>query len=114
MNKNNLLIVWTNGDKEVATQFPLLYGSVILERNYWEKAHLMLWGPSIKLAAKDETIRQKLLKIQQTGVGMSACIVCVEEYDVIKELEELQIQIVHTGELLTSALKSEEWAVMTI
>jgi len=114
MNKNNLLIVWTNGDKEVATKFPLLYGSVILERGYWEIAHLMLWGPSIKLAAFDPQIREKLKEIQDTGVTMSACIVCVEDYDAIKELEELNIQIVHTGELLTTSLKSDEWAVMTI
>lgn len=114
MNKNNLLIVWTNGDKEVATKFPLLYGSVILERDYWENAHLMLWGPSIKLAAKDIQIKEKIKEIQATGVTMSACIVCVEDYDVLKELEELNIQIVHTGELLTTALKSDEWAVMTI
>ncbi len=114
MNKNNLLIVWTNGDEEVATKFPLLYGSVILEREYWQNAHLMLWGPSIKLAASNKQIRDKIKEIQNTGVSMSACIVCVEDYDVIKELEELDIQIVHTGELLTTALKSDEWAVMTI
>lgn len=114
MDKNNLLIVWTNGDKEVATKFPLLYSSVILEREYWETAHLMIWGPSIKLAAHDIQIREKLKDIQSTGVTMSACIVCVEDYDVIKELEELDVQIVHTGELLTTALKSDEWAVMTI
>ena len=114
MSKNNLLIVWTNGDKDVAIKFPLLYGSVILERDYWKSAHLMLWGPSIKLAAFDSTSKDKLKEIQNTGVSMSACIVCVEEYEVIKELEELKIQIVHTGELLTTALKSDEWAVMTI
>ncbi len=114
MSKDNLLIVWTNGDKEVATKFPLLYGSVILEREYWQKAHLMLWGPSIKLAAKDIQIREKLKEIQDTGVSMSACIVCVEDYKVVSELEDLNIQIVHTGELLTTALKSNEWAVMTI
>ncbi|WP_419675606.1 hypothetical protein ACN2CX_07680 [Aliarcobacter butzleri] len=50
--KENLLIVWTNGDIEVANKFPLLYGSVILEREYWKTAHLMLWGPSIKLVKK--------------------------------------------------------------
>ena len=112
--KNNLLIVWTNGDEEVAIKFPLLYGSVILEREYWKVAHLMLWGPSIKLAAKNKEIQEKLKEIKSTGVSMSACIVCVEDYDVIDELEKLDIQIVHTGELLTTALKSEEWAVMTI
>ena len=42
--KENLLIVWTNGDMEVANNFPLLYSSVILDRQYWKTAHLMLWG----------------------------------------------------------------------
>ncbi len=114
MSKNNLLIVWSNGDKEVANKFPLLYSSVILEREYWKKAHLMLWGPSIKLAKKDKKIQQKLLEIQATGVKMSACIVCVEDYKAVKQLERLNIKIEHTGELLTKALKSEKWAVMTI
>ena len=79
--KDNLLIVWTNGDIEVAIKFPLLYSSVILEREYWKTAHLMLWGPSIKLAKENIQIQEQLKKIQQTGVKMSACIVCVEDYD---------------------------------
>lgn len=114
MSKKNLLIVWSNGDKEVANKFPLLYSSVILQREYWKKAHLMLWGPSIKLAKKDKKIQEKLLEIQATGVKMSACIVCVEDYKAVKQLERLNIKIEHTGELLTKALKSEKWAVMTI
>jgi len=114
MAKNNLLIVWSNGDKEVANKFPLLYSSVILEREYWKKAHLMLWGPSILLAKKNKKIQQQLLEIQATGVKMSACIVCVEDYKAVKKLEKLNIKIKHTGVLLTKALKSEKWAVMTI
>lgn len=112
--KENLLIVWTNGDKEVANKFPLLYSSVILEREYWKSAHLMIWGPSILLAKENEQIRQKLKEIQNTGVKMSACIVCVEEYNAIKQLEELNIEINHTGELLTKALKDDTYSVMTI
>lgn len=114
MSKDNLLIVWSNGDKEVANKFPLLYSSVILERKYWKKAHLMLWGPSIKLAKKDKKIQKQLLAIQKTGVKMSACIVCVEDYKAVKELEKLNIKIKHTGVLLTKALKSKKWSVMTI
>jgi hypothetical protein len=114
MSKNNLLIVWSNGDIEVANKFPLLYSSVILERKYWEKAHLMLWGPSIKLAKNNKKIQKKLLKIQNTGVKISACIVCVEDYNAVKQLEKLNIKINHTGKLLTKALKKKSWAVMTI
>ncbi len=45
---------------------------------------------------------------------MSACIVCVEDYDATSILKELNIEITHTGVLLTTALKDETWAVMTI
>jgi len=112
--KENLLIVWTNGDIEVANKFPLLYSSVILDRGYWKNAHLMLWGPSIKLAKDNIQIQEQLIKIQKTGVKMSACVVCVEDYDATSILNELNIEITHTGELLTSALKDETYSVMTI
>ncbi len=112
--KENLLIVWTNGDIEVANKFPLLYSSVILDRGYWKTAHLMLWGPSIKLAKDNIQIQEQLKKIQKTGVKMSACVVCVEDYDATSILNELNIEITHTGELLTLALKDETYSVMTI
>ncbi|MBD3831041.1 MAG: DsrE family protein, partial [Arcobacter sp.] len=103
-----------NGDIEVANKFPLLYSSVILDRGYWKTAHLMLWGPSIKLAKENKQIQEQLLKIKNTGVKMSACIVCVEDYDATSILNELNIEITHTGELLTKALKDETYSVMTI
>ncbi len=65
MAKNNLLIVWSNGDIEVANKFPLLYSSVILEREYWKKAHLMLWGPSILLAKKIKRFNNSYWKFKQ-------------------------------------------------
>jgi hypothetical protein len=114
MPKTKLLIVWTNGDKEVAMKLPLLYGSVILERGYWEKAHLMIWGPSIKLAAEDPEIRQRLQQMQDSGVTMSACIVCSDDYGATEALEALGVVTTHTGEMLTDCLKDEAWAVMTV
>lgn len=114
MEKENLLIVLSSGDREVALKFPLLYGNVVLERGYWKTAHLMLWGPSIKLIADDTTLQEKIKQMQTSGVEMSACIVCVEEYECVEALEALNIQINHTGELLTKALKDESYAVMTL
>ena len=40
--KENLLIVWSNGDLELQINF-LLYSSVILIENIEKTAHLMLW-----------------------------------------------------------------------
>ena len=112
--KENLLIVWSNGDIELANKFPLLYASVILDREYWKTAHLMLWGPSILLVKDNKYIQDKIRQIQETGVKMSACIVCVEDYGAREELEKLGIEVTHTGEFLTKALKNETYSVLTI
>ena len=114
MPKTKLLIVWTSGDREVALKLPLLYGSVILERGYWEKAHLMIWGPSIKLAAGDPEIRARLQQMRSSGVTMSACIVCTDDYGATEALADLGVVNTHTGEMLTECLKDEMWAVMTV
>ena len=74
--KNKLLIVWSSGEVEVANKLVLLYGSVMLERNYWEEATIMIWGPSAKLLAEDETLQEKVKKVQQIGVK-STLVWCV-------------------------------------
>lgn len=112
--KEKLLIVWTSPDREVAMKLPLLYGSVILPRGYWKEAHLMVWGPSIRLVAEDEEIQQLVGKVLETGVKASTCIVCSDDYGVSDQLAAMGIEPVHTGELLTEALKSDAWSVMTI
>ena len=66
----------------------------------------MLWGPSIKLVKRKYQIQEQLKKIQNTGVKMSACIVCVEDYEATSILTDLNIEVTHTlGELLTLCLK---------
>lgn len=114
MSKDNLLIVLSSQKKEILNNFPLLYSSVVLERKYWKSCHLMFWGPSIKTLAKSKKMQKKIKIIQDSGVKMSACIVCVQEYDLIKKIKNLNITINHTGELLTKALKDKSYCVMTI
>ena len=113
MAKDKLLIVLSSGDIQVAQKFPLLYSSVALPREYWKEIHLMFWGPSIKLLKK-KSIQKQIKVIQDTGVCMSACIVCVEEYDMVKQVKQLGIKVNHTGELLTKALKKKSYSVITI
>ncbi|UPT76826.1 DsrE family protein [Sulfurovum sp. XGS-02] len=109
---DKLLIVWSSAEIEVAKKMVLLYSSVILPRGYWDKAHLMIWGPSAKLLAENRELQEMVSKIKQTGVALSCCVVCSDEYGVTEKLALLGIDMIHTGELLTSALK-EEWKVIT-
>ena len=110
--KNKLLIVWSSADIEVAHNLVLLYGSVILPREYWDEATIMIWGPSAKLLAHNEALQEKVKAIMQTGIHFNCCVVCSDEYGVSQTLEHLGVELTHTGEMLTHALQND-WKVIT-
>ena len=109
---NKLLIVWSTEEVEVAKKMVLLYGSVILPRSYWGRAHLMIWGPSARVLAENEELQSMLKTVQESGVETSACVVCSDDYGVSAKLESLGVETTHTGELLTQALQND-WKVIT-
>jgi hypothetical protein len=109
---NKLLIIWSTEELEVAKKMVLLYSSVILPRNYWDEAHLMIWGPSARLLAENIELQDMLKNIQNTGVKTSVCVVCSDDYGVTDKLVDLGVDAIHTGEFLTEALQSD-WKVVT-
>ena len=111
--KNELLIVWSSGEVEVAKKLVLLYGSVMLERKYWDAATIMIWGPSAKLLAQNTDLQEQFKVVQKSGVKFNACVVCTDDYGVSNELRELGVELIHTGEMLTEALQSDEIKVIT-
>lgn len=111
--KNKLLIVWSSGEVEVAKKLVLLYGSVMLERKYWDEATIMIWGPSAKLLAQNTDLQEQFKVVQKSGVKFNACVVCTDDYGVSNELRDLGVELIHTGEMLTEALQSDEIKVIT-
>lgn len=112
--KNKLLIVISTDNADSILKFPLLYGGVSLPRAYWERVHVMFWGASITQARDNKSIQEKVILMQKDGVEFSSCIVCAKDYQAIAILESIGIICTHTGELLTEALKSDEWSVLTV
>jgi len=111
--KNKLLIVWSSGEKDVAKKLVLLYGSVMLERKYWDEATIMVWGPSVKLLAQDIELQKQFKVVQKAGVKFNACIVCADDYGVSEKFRSLDIDLTHTGEMLTDSLQSDDVKVIT-
>ena len=109
---NKLLIVWSTSEIEVAKKMILLYGSVILPREYWDEAHIMIWGPSAKVLAENVALQVLVKQVQKTGVKFSCCVVCSDDYGVTEKLASLGIDMTHTGEMLTESLQSD-WKVIT-
>ncbi|MFK5976961.1 MAG: DsrE family protein [Sulfurovum sp.] len=114
MKKENLLIVITTENAESIMKFPLLYGGVSLPREYWKRVHIIFWGPSIKTLKSNGTIQSTVQNIQRDGVEFSACVICAEDYDAVRDLEDMGVICNHTGELLTLALKYDSWSVLTV
>ena len=110
---NKLLIVWSSGEVEVAKKLVLLYSSVMLERSYWDEATIMVWGPSALVLAQNEEIQTQMLAVKETGVKFNACVVCTDDYGVSPKLKELGVELIHTGEMLTEALQSDDVKVIT-
>lgn len=113
MKKDKLLIVWSSGEVDVAKRLILLYGSVMLERKYWSAATIMVWGPSAKLIYENKELQEQVKTVMDTGVEFNTCVVCSDEYGITNELKELGIEPIHTGEMLTEALKSDSTEVLT-
>ena len=112
--KENLLIIISTDNIESVKKFPLLYSSVALERNYFKVLHVMFWGASIQLLKENKSIQNLVQDIAKTGVEFSSCIVCSDEYGATAILESIGVTCNHTGELMTKALKSDDWATLTI
>lgn len=111
-DKRKLLIIWSTAELAVARKLVLLYSGVMMQRNYWDEAHLMIWGPSAKILAEKEELQEKVLEIKASGVAISACVACTDDYGVTQTLERIGIPCVHTGEFMTEALQND-WKVIT-
>ncbi|MBU3915680.1 DsrE family protein [bacterium] len=109
MNKsNNLIVLWTSGDKEVAQKmvFMYVYNSKALF-NLWKDITLIIWGPSAKLLAEDKELQDYIKKIKATGVKLKACQSCADEYGVSDKLEAMGIEVTYMAQELTDYIKAE-------
>lgn len=111
MNQNvpeRLHVVWSSGDKEVATKIVFMYTLNSKLKGWWDEIELIVWGPSSKLLAHDETLQAEIHKMLDAGVKVTACRACSELYGVTEALEALGIEVFHIGAAVTDYLKSGE------
>lgn len=106
MEQNEILILWTTGDKEVATKMVLMYSLNAKINEWWQEITLLIWGSSAKLVAQDEEIQQELDEMMEIGIKVMACKECSDRLNVTTELEKVGIGVTHTGKFLTDWLKS--------
>ncbi|SMF23878.1 DsrE family protein [Desulfovibrio gilichinskyi] len=107
-DKTNLYILWTNADAEVAEKMVFMYGINSLLKGWWEDVTIILWGPTVKLATENDTVKKLISTALDAGVNMSACRSCAEMYGLVGDIEAQNVEVIYWGVPLTDLLKNNE------
>jgi hypothetical protein len=102
-----LNVVWTTGEKDVATRMIFVYLMDAKSMGWWDEINLIIWGPSARLLAQDKDVQRELDFVQQSGINVEACRGCTEAYGVTSIIKSLGIEVKYMGEVLTQYLYSE-------
>ena len=111
--KKSLVVLWTNGDREVALKMVFMYTLNAKLKGWWEEVILIVWGPSAELLSRDEELREKIGQMKEAGVVLEACKACADLYGVSADLEALGIAVRYMGVPLSEYLK-EDRAVLAL
>ncbi len=111
--KNQQLIVWTNGDREVALKMVFMYAFNCKKNAWMDNVRLLVWGPSSKLLAEDTLLQGRLKELKNVGVELYACKACADLYGVSDKLTNLGVTVMYTGKMLADLQKSG-WYVLGI
>jgi len=103
---SRLLVLWANGDKEVALNMVFMYTINSRRNSWWDEVVLLLWGSSSRLAAEDQDVQAQIALARNHGVRVIACKKCAQNLNVVEALEVLGIEVFYTGQFLTDWLKS--------
>ncbi|PKN35981.1 MAG: DsrE family protein [Deltaproteobacteria bacterium HGW-Deltaproteobacteria-19] len=108
MSNDSLVVLWTSGDREVATKMVFMYTLNAKKKKWWGAVTLIVWGPSSKLLSEDAELQQKIAEMKAEGIKLEACKACSDQYGVSSSLENLGIEVKFMGVPLTDYIKKGE------
>lgn len=112
-NKEELVVLWTSGDPDVAKKMVFMYTFNAKKNGWWEKITLVIWGPSSKLLTEDVELQEYIAKMQEEGINVVACKACADMYGVSDQLANFNIDVKYMGIPLTEFIKSNQHHVIT-
>lgn len=107
-----LCVVWSSADPDVAKNVCFMYALNAKKAGWFDKVYLVVWGPSAKLLAENETIQAEMKAMQKVGVITEACVSCARRYNVDADLKKLGLDVKGMGKPLSNRLK-DDWKVIT-
>eukprot|EP01029_Cantina_marsupialis_P022450 TRINITY_DN547740_c0_g1_i1.p3 TRINITY_DN547740_c0_g1~~TRINITY_DN547740_c0_g1_i1.p3 ORF type:complete len:152 (+),score=14.03 TRINITY_DN547740_c0_g1_i1:94-549(+) len=105
--QEELAVVWTSGDRDVAIKMVFMYTFNAKRMHWWDDIHFVIWGPSSKLLSEDKELQDYINKMKKAGVKLYACKACADMYGISDKLSELGIEVKYMGKDLTNFIKSD-------
>ncbi len=102
---DTLVVLWSSGDPEVAENACLMYTQAARRNNWFREVILIIWGPSQKLIAGNQDIRDRIAAMEKDGVIVQACIACSNAYGITNDLKACSVDVRGMGIPLTNYLK---------
>ncbi len=101
-------ILWVNDNPLTAHTMVLMYAINAKKQGWFDEVEIIIWGPTAKLVAEDESIQEKIKIAKQEGVVVKACISCANMLGVTEKLKALDLEVDGMGIPLTNILKENE------
>ena len=107
LKSDELVILWTSGDKEIAENMVFMFTQNAPKYGWWEadKITLLIWGPSANLLAKDETLQKRIMEMKAAGIKIEACKACADTYQVSDKLTQIGVDVKYMGGGLANYIK---------
>ena len=112
VSKQQQLIIWTSGDREVALKMVFMYAFNCRKYSWMDNVRLLIWGPSDKLLVEDEELQKQLKELKNVGVELYACKGCADMYGISDKLIDLGVTVMYTGKMLAD-LQKEGWHILS-
>jgi hypothetical protein len=109
---NKVFVILSNTDREVALEAGLLYPMYAAKNKWMDEVKVFIFGPSEKLAAYDNEVRDRIAEIKKAGVEVLACKYCADRMNITPQLEKAGIEVVYIGPVISQLLK-DGWASLT-
>lgn len=75
---------------------------------WWQEMHLIIWGPSVRLAAQDAEVAEQLDDVLDSGVSTRVCKLCTDKYHVEEFYTQRGIEPGYVGSSLSDLIRQGE------
>ncbi len=102
---HKLAVLWTSDDLNIAERIALPYPLNAARNNMFDETVFIIWGPSAKLTMENKDIQKTIVKMQELGIRVEACLDCTDHFGATEILRELGVDVKYMRVPLTNYLK---------